>query len=294
MNGLLVIDKPGGMTSRDAVNRVQRWFPRKTKNGHTGTLDPLATGVLVVCIGAATRLADFVQAMGKSYESRFRLGATSTTDDADGEVTVSDFAVPPTREQIDVALALFVGNIEQVPPAFSALKLGGRRAHDLARKGEDVQLAARTVRVDAIRVTAYEWPILVVEIDCGKGTYIRSIARDLGGKLGCGGMVETLRRTRVGPFTAGQGVGLDIDPATLKLLPMATALAGMPQLQFTVDEVKRFRTGQSIAFLASGGRQPPVDGQGAILDERGELIGIGISSGGRVKPEIVFPGEPRA
>src|ERR671926_404315 len=119
MNGLLVIDKPGGMTSRDVVNRVQRWFPRKTRIGHTGTLDPLATGVLVVCVGAATRLADFVQAMGKTYRSRFRLGAMSTTDDADGQVTANPAAVPPTREQVEAALASFIGNVEQVPPAFS-------------------------------------------------------------------------------------------------------------------------------------------------------------------------------
>src|ERR1043165_4052047 len=124
MNGLLVIDKPGGMTSRDVVNRVQKWFPRKTKIGHTGTLDPLATGVLVVCVGAATRLADYVQAMGKSYASRFRLGATSTTDDADGEVTAVPNAPVPTREQIDGALTAFVGSVEQLPPAVSALKVG--------------------------------------------------------------------------------------------------------------------------------------------------------------------------
>src|SRR4051812_31792112 len=185
MNGLLVIDKPGGMTSRDAVNRVQRWFPRKTEIGHTGTLDPLATGVLVVCVGAATRLADYVQAMGKSYASRFRLGATSTTDDADGDVTETPNATAPTRAQIEAALSMFIGSVEQMPPSVSALKVGGRRAHDLARKGKVVPLAARTVRVDAIRVTNYEWPWLDVEVDCGKGTYIRSIARDLGAQLGC-------------------------------------------------------------------------------------------------------------
>src|SRR5262245_4373344 len=188
MNGLLVIDKPSGMTSRDVVNRVQKWFPRKTKIGHTGTLDPLATGVLVVCVGQATRLADYVQAMGKSYSSRFRLGATSTTDDADGDVTEAPSAKVATREEIEEALEAFVGNVEQVPPAVSALKVDGQRAHDLVRKGKDVQLAARTVRIDAIRVIAYEWPFLEVEVDCGKGTYIRSIARDLGAALGCGGM----------------------------------------------------------------------------------------------------------
>src|SRR4051794_74665 len=142
MNGLLVIDKPGGMTSRDAVNRVQRWFPRRTKIGHTGTLDPLATGVLVVCVGAATRLAGYIQAMGKRYTSRFRLGATSTTDDADGEVTETG-AVPASREAVDAALARFIGVIEQTPPAFSAMKVDGRRAHALARAGEEVKLAAR-------------------------------------------------------------------------------------------------------------------------------------------------------
>src|SRR5215207_7531615 len=125
VNGLLVIDKPGGMTSRDVVNRVQRWFPRKTKIGHTGTLDPLATGVLVACVGAATRLADYVQAMGKSYASRFRLGSTSTTDDADGVATETPNAVPPSREQVEAALASCVGVVEQVPPAFSALKVSG-------------------------------------------------------------------------------------------------------------------------------------------------------------------------
>src|SRR5919205_1116187 len=132
MNGLLVIDKPGGMTSRDVVNRVQRWFPRKTKIGHTGTLDPLATGVLVVCVGAATRLADLVQGMGKSYRSRFRLGATSDTDDADGSITVLPAAASPTEEAVRTALGSFVGEILQVPPAYSALKVGGRRSHDLA------------------------------------------------------------------------------------------------------------------------------------------------------------------
>src|SRR6516164_8098387 len=152
MNGLLVIDKPGGITSRAVVNAVQKWFPRKTKIGHTGTLDPLATGVLVVCIGAATRLADYVQAMGKSYASRFRFGATSTTDDADGTITETPGAVAPTREQVEAVLKSFVGIVEQRPPAFSALKVDGARAHDLARSGKDVRLEARPVRIDAIRL----------------------------------------------------------------------------------------------------------------------------------------------
>lgn len=290
MNGLLVIDKPGGMTSRDVVNRVQRWFPRKTKLGHTGTLDPLATGVLVVCVGAATRLADYVQAMGKTYVSRFRLGATSTTDDADGGITANPVAVPPAREQIDAALPAFIGTIEQVPPAFSALKLDGKRAHDLARKGQDVALAARTVRIDAIRGLAYEWPFLDVEIDCGKGTYIRSIARDLGANLGCGGLVQTLRRTRIGPFTVEQGIGLDVSPeeARAKLLPMAAAVEGMAKVSISAEDARRFRSGQPVKYLASGERQLPEGSELAVLDETGELVGIGAAIRDAVRPMIVF------
>lgn len=221
MNGWLVIDKAGGMTSRDAVNRVQRWFPRGTKIGHTGTLDPLATGVLVLCVGSTTKLAHVVQGMAKSYAATVRLGATSDTDDADGTVTPTPAAVPPTEAGVRAALAGFVGEITQLPPAYSALKVNGRRAYDLARAGTDVTLAARPVRVDDIRLTAYEWPFAAVEIDCGKGTYVRSIARDLGAKLGVGGLVATLRRTRVGPFTAEMGVGVDADPSAgrAKLLP---------------------------------------------------------------------------
>jgi tRNA pseudouridine55 synthase len=281
MNGLLVIDKPAGMTSRDVVNRVQRWFPRRTKIGHTGTLDPLATGVLVICIGAATRLANYVQAMGKTYTSRFRLGATSTSDDADGGVTETPNAMPPTREQIETALASFVGMIEQVPPAVSALKLEGQRAHKLARKGEEVKLAARTVRIAAIRVTGYNWPWLDVGVDCGKGTYIRSVARDLGAALGCGGLVQTLRRTRVGPFTAEQGIGLDADTTSVKLLPMTEAVGGFAQLQLTPDEVRRVRQGQRIHIPITGGEV-------ALLNERGELIGIGSAERGKLQPQIVF------
>jgi tRNA pseudouridine55 synthase len=215
LNGFLVIDKPSGLTSRDAVNRVQRRFPRKTKIGHTGTLDPLATGVLVLCIGTACKLADRVQAMTKTYVARFRLGAVSTSDDADGTITPMD-AAPASVDRVRTELQKFVGVIDQVPPQVSAIKVEGTRAYASARRGETVPLAARPVRVDAIRVLGYAWPILDVEIDCGKGTYVRSIARDLGRALGCGGLVETLRRTRVGPFTAEQGVGPESDGLTMR------------------------------------------------------------------------------
>jgi tRNA pseudouridine55 synthase len=288
VNGFLVIDKPGGMTSRDAVNRAQEWFPRKTKIGHTGTLDPLATGVLVVCVGQATRLADYVQAMGKSYASRFRLGATSTTDDADGEVAETPGAKAPTRAEIEAALAKFVGVVEQIPPAVSALKVSGQRAHDLVRKGEDVKLAARPVRIDAIRVIGYAWPHLDVEVDCGKGTYIRSIARDLGAALGCGGLVQTLRRTRVGPFLAGDGIDLEATPdeALAALLPMNAAVPELERVVVDERDAALLRMGQRIRVDAADGIADETEV--ALIHESGELVAIGVVERGQIKPKMVF------
>lgn len=222
MDGFLVIDKPAGMTSRDVVNVAQRWFPRKTKIGHAGTLDPLATGVLVLCVGAATKLVERVQAMGKTYHTRILLGFTSTTDDADGTLSAYAAGEVPSDAMIRELLPQFVGEIQQLPPTVSALKIDGQRAYDLARRGQEVKLQPRIVQVDAIRMLAYEWPHLDLEIDCGKGTYIRSIARDIGEKLKCGGLVQALRRTRIGAFTIERGIGLDgiAELAHSKLLPM--------------------------------------------------------------------------
>lgn len=222
MNGFLVIDKPAGVTSRDAVNAAQRWFPRHAKIGHTGTLDPLATGVLVLCIGAATKLADRVQAMPKGYRVRVLFGFTSDTDDADGTLTPFAAGTPPGEDAVRAELSRFVGTIEQLPPAYSALKVNGQRSHALARAGKAVELAARPVTVYRAELTRYEWPFADAEIDCGKGTYVRSIARDWGKALGCGGLVQELRRTRVGPFAAEQGVRLDVEPslARERVLPV--------------------------------------------------------------------------
>ena len=285
MNGFLVIDKPGGMTSRDAVNRVQRWLPRKTKIGHTGTLDPLATGVLVICIGAATRLANYVQAMKKSYVSRFRLGAVSTTDDADGDISDKPVARPPPRELIETALESLVGVVQQLPPAFSALKVHGQRAHHLARKGNDVPLVARSVSIDAIRLVEYQWPFLEAEVDCGKGTYIRSIARDLGERLGCGGLVQTLRRTRIGVFTIDQGIGVEMVPRDLKLLPMTTAIADLPRMLIDPNTERRFRSGQSITPVIS----PRNDGEEiVIVNQNDDLVGIGEWKEVAIKPKLVL------
>ncbi|MFL5338824.1 MAG: tRNA pseudouridine(55) synthase TruB [Gemmataceae bacterium] len=280
MDGLLVLDKPGGMTSRDALNRVQRRFPRGTRIGHTGTLDPLATGVLVVCVGQATRLAEYVQSMRKTYRSTFLLGARSDTDDADGTVTPVEGPREISRAEIETSLAAFVGEIEQTPPAYSAAKVTGQRAYDLARRGEDVDLKPRRVLIYGIDILACSWPTLEVEVRCGKGTYIRSIARDLGDRLGCGGYVQVLRRMRVGPFSVDDAVGLDSESPPLR--PVAEALAELPHVVVSADEAVRLRQGQTI----------PHDGSGevAVFDADNGLVAIANAdeTGKRLRPVKTF------
>jgi len=284
-HGLLVLDKPPGITSRDALDRAAKWFPRKTKIGHAGTLDPLATGVLVLAVGHATRLVEYVQAMPKVYRTRIRLGATSDTDDADGRVTRNPAAAAVAESAVRAALARFVGEVDQVPPAFSAARVDGRRAYDLARGGADVTLASRRVRIDRVEVREYSWPELELDFHCGKGTYIRSIARDLGAALGVGGYVTVLRRLRIGPFAVEDAVPLDADPAAArsKLLPMAMAVSGLPVVRVTVDEARRLRHGQTVAATGSG--------EVAVMGEADDLIGVGRVVGGMLRPEKVFPAE---
>jgi tRNA pseudouridine55 synthase len=288
-NGLVVVDKPGGITSRKVVDLAHRWFGRKTRIGHAGTLDPLATGVLVLCLGQATRLVEYVQRMEKTYRSIFRLGARSDTDDADGTITRTPGAVAPELTAVNDALAGFVGMIEQTPPAYSAAKVTGQRAYDLAREGVEVNLAPRPVHVYAIDVLRYEYPELEVEVRCGKGTYIRSLARDLGDRLGCGAHVKTLRRTRIGPFTADQAVRMDADAATARehVLPASLAVAGIPSLVLPEGERLRLFNGQVIEL-------PPEicleEGEVAVFDEAGTLAAVAVVDWGRrvLRPGKVF------
>lgn len=278
VHGLLVVDKPGGLTSRDVVNRVQGCFPRGMRIGHTGTLDPLATGVLVLCVGQATRLTEYIQDMDKTYHSVFRFGVRSDTDDADGTVQPVADAPVPDRAAVDRGLNEFIGDIEQVPPAYSAAKVSGRRAYDLARRGHEVALAARRVHIDDITVLAYEYPRLEIEVSCGKGTYIRSLARDLGERLGCGALVEMLRRTRVGPFTAAEGVTLDLDTSQIvsRLLPLAAAVAELPQLTLPPSLGDRLRHGQRVPCPDSFSLQKEVTDpvKVAVLAASGSLVAI--------------------
>lgn len=227
-SGLLLVDKPTGPTSMDVCARV-RWrlrqggAPKRIKVGHGGTLDPMATGLLVLMVGKATKLCETVMAGEKEYEATIDISRRSTTDDAEGELTFVDVASPPTRAMVSLALTNFVGTIMQVPPNFSALHIGGERAYDLAREGKPVQLAARPVTVHAIDLLHYEWPLATVRIACGKGTYIRSIARDLGTALSTGGMLTALRRTQVGRWHVRDAALMDSLPAVMTqadLLPL--------------------------------------------------------------------------
>ena len=213
--GLLVIDKPLGWSSMTAVRKVRAAAggrvkgPNKLKVGHAGTLDPLATGVLVICIGKATQFVDQLMGQGKVYEATVDLSAFTASDDAEMPREVVSVDRQPTVEEVDAALAKQTGLIEQVPPNFSAVHVDGKRAYKAARQGEPVELKARTVRVDAIERLAYDWPRLELRIACGKGTYIRSIARDLGKLLGTGGHLTALRRTAVGGYTVDQAFSVE-------------------------------------------------------------------------------------
>ena len=270
-DGLLVIDKPARLTSRDVVNRALNWFPRGTRIGHTGTLDPLATGVLVLAIGIATRLTEYVQQMPKVYRAGVRLGASSATDDADGAVTPLPDVTIPTPEQVMQALDSFVGKIDQVPPVYSAAKVSGRRAYDLARKGHEVLLASRLVTIHAIDVRSFAYPFLEIDLRCSKGTYIRSLARDLGQRLGCGGYITELRRLQVGGFHEADALSLGAAPVEVRrrLLPLARAVENLLTITLPESEAARLLHGQwvpsPIATEAA---------EAAVFDEAGRLLVI--------------------
>ena len=285
--GILNLNKPIGLTSRDAVDFVSRPL-RKLKVGHAGTLDPLASGVLVLCLGGATRLIEYVQRMPKTYQTVIRLGATSDTLDADGQVVETPNPTIPQEHDVRSAMARQVGVIHQIPPQFSALKVAGQRAYDLARAGETVDLAAREVSIHRIDLLSYEWPRLELEIDCGSGTYIRSIARDLGETLGCGGLVEVLTRTRIGVFTLADAVDptrFDGPDSILShLRPPLDALSDLPRT--TLDPAQ-------LALIVQGRAIPLVNqaaGEVVLLAPDGSLAAIGEVDpvAGLVSPRRVF------
>jgi len=206
-SGVLAIDKPVGVSSARVVGRVKRLLAGKTKVGHAGTLDPFATGVLLVLVGKATKQSEQLMGQPKKYIATIKLGATTETLDPTSPETVVEGALPVHRDAIDAVLSSFQGQISQLPPNFSALKVGGRRAYQLARLGETVVLQARLVTIYSITLLNYEWPYLTIDLHCGRGTYVRSLARDIGEKLGVGGgYLTALRRTAVGAFKVENSV----------------------------------------------------------------------------------------
>ena len=206
--GVVNFNKPAGLSSARVVGQVKRLLPRGTKIGHAGTLDPFATGVLLLLVGKATRWCERLMDAPKQYRATIKFGATTATDDCDSPEQIVPTATVPSAMQVTDALQKLVGQVLQRPPAFSALKLGGRRAYDLARAGQSPPVQPRIVRIDAIELLRYEWPLADLRVDCGRGTYIRAIARDVGATLGVGGYLTALERTRVGQFHIEQSVGL--------------------------------------------------------------------------------------
>ena len=254
-SGLVIVDKPGGMTSHDVVARVRRLAGTK-KVGHAGTLDPMATGVLVVGVEKATRLLGYLTLTEKEYAATIRLGQSTSTDDAEGEITGSASAADVSAETLDKAVAGLVGEIQQVPPAVSAIKVGGQRAYKLTRAGTAPELQARPVTVYEFTITAVRREAELLDVDatvrCSSGTYIRALARDLGTALGTGGHLTRLRRTRVGGYGVQDARTLEQLADRFEVLPLAQAAsAAFPRRNLTSDEARRLANGGRLAAAAS-------------------------------------------
>ena len=286
--GILNAGKPPGVTSRWVVDRVAR-LVKPAKAGHAGTLDPLASGVLVVCVGSATRLISAVQRQPKVYRAVFQLGRRSDTDDVTGDVVIDAGADPVSVDELRALLPRFVGRIEQVPPKFSAVHVNGRRAYQLARSGQKVDLPPRTVHVSRIDLIAFEYPRLQLEIECGSGTYIRSIGRDLGEELGCGAVMSDLVRTRIGPYrleTAVEPASWTAENLRDNLLPAVTAVADFPRYRCPPDRLEELRHGRPIPCDET---EVPDDATIAVLTPEGRLACLARCNRGNLSPKQVFP-----
>ena len=290
ISGWLVVDKPAGISSAAVVNKV-KWAFDANKAGHAGTLDPDATGVLAIALGEATKTVPYITDATKAYRFVVRFGQATNTDDAEGEV-IATSDLRPTDEQIRSALKGFTGEIMQVPPQFSAVKVGGERAYKLARDGEDLDLAARPLWVESLELKSRpDTDHAELELVCGKGGYVRSIARDLGDVLGCRAHVRELRRIWSGPFEAEDGITLDVLQSKAKspeldayLLPVETGLAELPQLRCTAEVAAKLRHGNAGMVLTSDAEYG--DEAWASLD--GKAVAIGIYRAGELHPTRVF------
>jgi tRNA pseudouridine55 synthase len=295
VSGWLILDKPQGMTSTQAVTKVRRLFDA-AKAGHAGTLDPLATGVLPIALGEATKTVPFAVEGLKTYRFTVRFGAETDSDDAEGTV-VTESAARPETEAIEAMLPRFTGEISQVPPRFSALKVDGARAYDLARDKEEFELAPRVVSIKRLALIARPDPDhCQLEAECGKGTYVRALARDLGRALGSCAHVEALRRTRVGGFGEEDAVTLaeleavkdnatEHDALTRALKPIESALGDIPALALSLSDAARLRQGQPVLLR---GRDAPIFTGTAYATSRGMLVAVGEMEAGEFRPKRIF------
>lgn len=290
ISGWLVVDKPAGVTSTAVVNKV-RWALQAQKAGHAGTLDPAATGVLAVALGEATKTVPYITDALKCYRFMVRLGQATTTDDAEGAV-IAESDARPTDAVIADALAPFRGEIMQIPPQFSAVKVDGERAYDIARAGEEMELAARPLWVESLEMIARpDADHVELEMVCGKGGYVRSIARDLGAALGCHGHVAWLRRTWSGPFDAQEGLSMEQIDALAQspeldsyLRPLEQGLADLPELPATPEGAAKMRNGNPGMVLAAN-----VDyGDEAWASYQGRAVAVGVYKAGELHPSRVF------
>lgn len=294
IDGLLVLDKPRGWTSHDVVARVRRLTGQR-RVGHAGTLDPLATGVLPLGIGQGTRVLEYLSEAGKAYAATIRLGVSTDTYDAEGQVTATTPIDAITREEIETALLPFQGQIEQIPPRFSALKRAGRPLYEYARAGIEIAIAPRSVQIDALRLKCYEPPELGLEIECGSGFYVRSLAHDLGEALGCGAHLTALARTRVGPFGLSDARAIETlegaieDDALVELLwSLDAPLRRDPAVILAEEHATAIVNGKNLRLPAGA---PLIEGNRCrAYSSDGEMIAILLmAADGTLKPHKVFP-----
>jgi tRNA pseudouridine55 synthase len=276
ISGVLVIDKPTGMTSHDVVNIVRRGTGIR-RAGHTGTLDPRASGVLVILVGTAVRLSEYISASDKRYQAIIRMGTATDTYDAEGAFTRDEVTVDVTEEQFEAELKKFEGEVEQTPPAYSAVKINGRKAYEMARKGEEVEIEPRMIQVHHLEVLEWATPEVVVDVHCSSGTYIRSLANDLGEVLGCGAYLVGLRRTKNGRFSLRDAVPLrklkdafEAGDWYKHLIPAAESLSDWPSVVLSADEVEILRHGQRVAVDADDPEDEMVRG----ISEADELVAL--------------------
>jgi len=291
LNGILLLDKPHGDSSNAALQKVKRLYGAR-KAGHTGSLDPIATGLLPICFGEATKISAYLLDADKSYWVRIKLGVTTTTADSEGEVVETRPVTTPDADQLEAVLEGLRGTIDQIPPMYSALHHQGKRLYELARQGIEVERKPRTITIYRLESVSIDGDELELEVDCSKGTYVRSLVEDIGSALGCGAHVTALRRTAAGPFHANGMVTLDalydraedLGHLDSLLLPIESALASWTRIQLSTDAAYYLKQGQAVTVPKA-----PTSGWVALFENNGVFLGVGqIQDDGRIAPRRLF------